>query len=444
MSGRRPSVGARGLLGRGDRSRAGALQRSQLMGPVSRWLVRGLLRRLSHDQLTLLEQIPGLPHTTTVFGGPPDDPTAPLEAALTVHDERAYAAVAVEGSIGLGRGFIEGWWSSDDPVAVVRVLVRNLSTIDSYRNRLQRVLGPLTDNVRRQPRCDMRRRNREDISAHYDLGNDFFALFLDETMTYSCGVFPTPSSSLADASIHKYDLLIDKLGLIGDHHLLEIGSGWGGMTIRSVERTGCRVTTTTISAEQFGETRRRVATADIDRSVTVLDDDWRDLTGRFDRVVSIEMIEAVDWRDYDDYFATIERCLVPDGLVAVQAICVPDERWERTKNTRDFIKHFVFPNGCLGSVGAISRSVARATSMRVVDVHDLGPHYSETLLRWRQRFLTRIDDAGAMGLDRRFCRLWEFYLAYCEAGFRERHCTVTQIVIAGAGSPLHPKGGLAS
>jgi cyclopropane-fatty-acyl-phospholipid synthase len=392
----------------------------------------------------LHERIPGAPPTTTLYGGRPDDPAAPLAGVIVVHDRRAYAAAALEGSIGFGRGFIEGWWSSDDPMTVVRVLIRNMSPIDAFRNRLQRVWGPVTDRIRRRRWGDTRQRNRDDIAAHYDLGNDFFQLFLDETMTYSCAVFPSASTSLADASRHKYDLLIDKLGLTAEHHLLEIGTGWGGLAIRAVERTGCRVTTATISAEQLREARSRIAAASVDDRVTLLDEDWRDVSGVHDRVISIEMIEAVDWRDYDDYFATIERCLAPGGLVAMQAICAPDERWGRAKNKRDFIKHFVFPNGCLASVGAIRDSVARATSMQVVDIEDFGSHYAETLMRWRQRFVSRIDDAKALGLDARFCRLWEFYLSSCEAAFRERYCTVAQIMIAGGGSPLHPRTGLAS
>jgi cyclopropane-fatty-acyl-phospholipid synthase len=240
------------------------------------------------------------------------------------------------------------------------VLIRNMSPIDAVHNRLQRLSGPLTDRIRRRRWGDTRQRNRDDIAAHYDLGNDFFALFLDETMTYSCAVFPSASTSLADASRHKYDLLIDKLGLTDEHHLLEIGTGWGGLAVRAIERTGCRVTTTTISAEQLREARSRIAAAALDGRVTLLDEDWRDVSGVHDRVISIEMIEAVDWRDYDDYFATIERCLAPEGLVAIQAICAPDARWGRAKNRRDFIKHFVFPNGCLAS----SRTSGRTTPRR--------------------------------------------------------------------------------
>ncbi|MFT5433510.1 MAG: cyclopropane-fatty-acyl-phospholipid synthase, partial [Myxococcota bacterium] len=331
---------------------------------------------------------------------------------------------------GLGRGFIEGWWTSDEPDAVVRVLIRNLSKLDGARNRLHRRTSWATDRIRQMLPHAGRARNREDISAHYDIGNPFFELFLDETMTYSSGIFPSADATLAEASLHKYDVLLDKLGVTAEHRLLEIGTGWGGMAIRAASTTGCHVTTTTISAEQLSEAERRIDDAGVTDQVTLLSADWRDLSGQFDRVVSIEMIEAVDWRDYDAYFSTIERCLVPGGSAAIQAICIPDERWERAKNTKDFIRRLVFPNGFLPSVAAIERSLARATKMGIVNVQDLTPHYAETLRHWRNRFDSRIDDVAALGLDERFQRLWRFYLAYCEAAFRERHITVVHIVIS--------------
>jgi cyclopropane-fatty-acyl-phospholipid synthase len=389
-------------------------------------IARSLLARASSDRLIVTAEYPGATDRRLVFG-----PGGDIEARVTVHDERALAAIVREGAIGFGRGYIEGWWTSDEPVDVVRFAIRNMSMIDRVRNRLHRATGWLTDPIRSLLPHDTRQRNRDDIGAHYDIGNDFFSLFLDETMTYSSAVFPTPETSLADASRHKYDLLLDKLGVTSDHHLLEIGTGWGGMALRAAGERGAAVTTTTISNEQLAEARRRVEGAGLAERVTLLDDDWRDLSGTFDRVVSIEMIEAVDWRDYDAYFSTIERCLRPDGLAAIQAICLPDQRWDRAKNTEDFIKRFVFPNGFLPSVGAITDSVRRATSLHVVDVEDLTPHYAETLQRWRETFDERLDDVAELGLDDRFQRLWRFYLAYCEAGFRERHCTVVHVVFAG-------------
>lgn len=393
-------------------------------GAAARWL----LRRASHERLIVIDARPGRPTSTTLYGTAVGD--VDIEATVVVHDERAYAALVREGSIGLGRGYIEGWWTTDDPVAVVRFAIRNMDTIDRVRNRVRILTGWLTDRVRIARPRHTRERNREDIGAHYDIGNAFFELFLDETMTYSSAVFPHPGATLAEGSRHKYDLLLDKLGLTAEHRLLEIGTGWGGLAIRAASARGAHVTTTTISSEQLAEARRRVQVAGLSERVELIDHDWRDLDGDFDRVVSIEMIEGVDWRDYDEYFSMIERHLIPGGRAAIQAICLPDDRWERAKNTEDFIRRFVFPNGFLPSVAAIRRSVETSTSMRVVSVDDITPHYAETLRRWRATFDDRLEDVAALGLDDRFQRLWRFYFAYCEAGFHERHVLVHQIVIA--------------
>ena len=407
------------------------LARAAASRPVSmteRWSSRAsahvlhrLLSRIGTDRIEIAERIPGRPALDRSYG-----PGGDLTASVRVVDQRAYSAVLTEGSAGLGRGYIEGWWTSDDPITVVRVIIRNLGTLDRIRNRWEALTGWATDRIRTARSRATRQRNRDDIATHYDIGNTFFELFLDETMTYSSAVFPTPDTPLADASRHKYDLLLDKLGVRPGHRLLEIGSGWGGMAIRAAQR-GCEVTTTTISQEQLHEARKRVANAGLTERVTVIDSDWRDLDGRFDRVVSIEMIEAVDWRDYEDYFATIERCLAPGGRAAIQAIVLPNARWERAKNTEDFIRRFVFPNGFLPSLAAIEAAVSSSTSLRIGHVEDFGAHYAETLRVWRERFDERLDDVAALGLDERFQRLWRFYLAYCEAGFRERHCSLVQM-----------------
>jgi cyclopropane-fatty-acyl-phospholipid synthase len=394
---------------------------------VAEWTTRSILRRARHERLTVDERTRRRTGTT-VYGTSAGD--VDIHAAITVTDERAFAALAREGSIGLGRGFIEGWWTSDDPVAVVQFAIRNLEPLDRLRNRWHGATGWATDRVRFALPRDTRERNRDDIGAHYDIGNEFFRLFLDETMTYSSAVFASPDASLADGSRHKYDLLLDKLGVSAGDHLLEIGSGWGGMAIRAATERDARVTTTTISTQQLDEASRRVASAGVADRVTLLDVDWRDLEGTYDHVVSIEMIEAVDWRDYDDYFAMIERCLRPGGRAAIQAICLPDDRWGRAKNTEDFIRRFVFPNGFLPSVAAIRDSVGRATRLDVVDVDDITPHYAETLRRWRTRFDARLDEVAELGLDERFQRLWRFYLAYCEAGFSEGHIRAVQLTVA--------------
>jgi cyclopropane-fatty-acyl-phospholipid synthase len=396
-----------------------------LTGRSARKLVTGLLGRMGRDRLTIIDA-DGQRHRF----GPDTTEAGALEATITIHDDRAWSSLLMEGSIGLGRGYIEGWWYTDEPVVVVRIAARNVGGLDELRNRLNRLTGRVGDAARRALPRSSRRRNREEIGAHYDLGNDFFELFLDETMTYSSAVF-ADGVDLQAGSEAKYDRLLAKLGVAADHSVLEIGTGWGGFAIRAAQQTGARVTTTTISSEQFDEAQTRVKAAGLDDTIELLQQDWRDLEGRHDRVVSIEMIEAVDWRDYDRFFSTIERCLAPDGMVGLQAICVPDRRYGRTKNTEDFIRRFVFPGGFLPSIGSIVGSVANSTRLQLLDVEDFGAHYAETLRQWRNRFDGRLDDVKALGLDDRFCRLWRFYLAYCEAAFRERHCTVNQLVLVG-------------
>lgn len=416
---------------RSERLLAHADRRVATGGPLDRAAVaagRAVLGRTRRERLLVLDRLPGRPHTSTTYGAASGAPVE-IEATVVVRDERAYAALVREGSIGFGRGYLEGWWTTDDPVAVVRFAIRNLGPLDRVRNRLHRATGWAIDPIRHLLPRDSRERNREDIGAHYDIGNEFFELFLDETMTYSSAVFPTSDTPLADASRHKIDLLLDRLDLAAGHHVLEIGTGWGALAIRAAGERGARVTTTTISSEQLAEARRRVEAAGLGERVTLLDADWRDLTGTYDRLVSVEMIEAVDWRDYDAFFRQIDQRLAPDGRAALQAICLPDDRWGRAKDTEDFIRRFVFPNGFLPSVGAIERSVRRVSSMRITDVTDLTPHYAETLRRWRETFDARIDDVARLGLDERFQRLWRFYFAYCEGGFREHHVRVVQLTL---------------
>lgn len=399
------------------------------------------------------------------FGPGKHGPTSldSLEATILIADQRAWSAVLREGSIGLGRGFIEGWWHTDQPTDLVRILIRNLHTIDDLRNRINDKTGRIGDAARRTLPRTSRNRNREDIGTHYDLGNDFFRLFLDDSMTYSAAVFSDPGSPTSDTessdtessdtgsdeigsdkidggplrrdllagSLAKYDRLLTKLGVKADHELLEIGTGWGGLAIRAAEQQGAAVTTTTVSSQQLEEARARLTLSSAGHRVQLLNQDWRDLTGQFDRIVSIEMIEAVDWRDYSRFFSTMARCLAPDGMIGLQAICVPDGRYERAKNTEDFIRRFVFPGGFLPSLGAIAKAVGQSTRLQILDVEDFSAHYAETLRLWRNRFDTKIDEVRRLGLDDRFCRLWRFYLAYCEAGFLERHCTVNQVILVG-------------
>jgi cyclopropane-fatty-acyl-phospholipid synthase len=392
----------------------------------ARRIVLSMLGRISVGHLTVIDT-DGSVHR----GGPAG---AAMAATVQIRDERCWRALLFEGAIGYGRGFIEGWWHTDDPTTVTRIVISNLSTIDDLRARWAQVWRvPRDAYARIRPRAG-RVRNREDIAAHYDIGNDFFATFLDETMTYSCAVFDERDDELADASVRKYQRLLDKLDVRQGHRVLEIGSGWGGFATYATRTTGCEVTTTTVSGAQHGAVLERARRHGVADRVVALEHDWRDLTAlgrRFDRVVSIEMIEAVDWRDYRRFFATIEGCMTTDGAAGLQAILIPDRRFQASKYSEDFIRRFVFPGGMLPSLGAIVDAACNAGRLQLFDLEDISRHYAETLHRWRDRFEARIDDVHALGLDDRFCRLWRMYLAYCEAAFTERHINVAQLVFVG-------------
>jgi cyclopropane-fatty-acyl-phospholipid synthase len=397
---------------------------------VARTVVTGLLDHL--DSGTVVVREPG--RRDRRFGpGTPDRYGRPaLEVTIEVHDPRAWSAVMTGASVGLGDAWTEGWWDCDDLTQLLRLLSRSAHRHDVGRRPLVRALGRAVDQVRaRRPQDPTR--DRRNIAAHYDLGNDFFALLLDETMTYSSAIFTDPDQTLAEASTEKLDRLCRMLGVAPDDRLVEIGSGWGSFATHAAERYGARVTTTTISAEQYDYTRKRVASDGLVDRVTVCNDDYRDLVGTFDHLVSIEMIEAIDWRELDTYFAACDRLLSARGQMALQAIVIPGPRYEARKNGRDFVKARVFPGGCLPSLESISASLRRVSDLEIVELHDYGLHYAETLRRWRANFERHRPELAQLGLDRSFLRLWEFYLCYCEAGFEEREISVVQCRLARPG-----------
>jgi cyclopropane-fatty-acyl-phospholipid synthase len=395
-------------------------------------LVLGRLARVRSGSLTVFEG--GRRH---VFG---DEGAGLPRASIRVNDERFWGAVARRGGVGAGEAYAEGWWSSDDPTAVVRLFVRNeqaLAGIDSGLARLSRPLLGLYHALRR----NTERGSRANISAHYDLSNEFFALFLDETMTYSCGVFEHPEATLREASVAKIDRLCTKLELGPTDHLLEIGTGWGAFAMHAARRYGCRVTTTTISREQHALAAERIRAAGLEDRITLLLEDYRRLEGTYDKLVSVEMIEAVGHEYFDEFFARCAALLRSDGLMALQAITIADQHYERARRNVDFIRRHIFPGSGIPSVTALSSSMARSSDLKLVHMEDIGPHYARTLAEWRRNLLQRWDDARALELDDRFLRLWEFYLAYCEGGFAERRLGDVQMVLAKPGArhaPLLP------
>ncbi len=342
-----------------------------------------------------------------------------------------------EGSVGLGESYAERWWDTDDLAAFLRLAHRNLARTHPVRDRGHRFARSFVDPIARLRRVD-RRRDRDNIHAHYDVGNDLFRRVLDETMMYSCAIFEEPGEPLAVASLRKVDRLATMLQLAPDDHVLEIGTGWGGFAVHAARRYGCRVTTTTISDRQYEYARSRVHRAGLDHLVTVRNDDYRDLRGTFDKVVAIEMIEAVDWREYDAFFAKVRSLLSENGLLVMQAIVVPEASFDRTKHHTDFIKAAIFPGGGLPSVAALTEAANVGGGFALVGFDDIGLHYAETLRRWRANLVERRAELVGLGFDDRFTRLWEFYFAYCEAGFDERYISVGQLAYAAPGWRSRP------
>jgi len=351
------------------------------------------------------------------------------EVTMVVHDTSVYWSTLRQGSVGLGRDYADGLWDCDDLTTLTRILNRGLRPVTSVQDRVGQAVGASTDWFRRF-RPPSKHVDRHNIRSHYDVSNDFFALMLDDTMMYSSAMFTEPGMGLADAQRVKLDRLCSKLGLGPDDHLVEIGTGWGGFACHAAANYGCRVTTTTISDAQFEYASKRVVGEGLADRVTVLNQDYRDLTGTYDKLVSIEMIEAVDWRQHDTFFRTCAGLLQDEGLMALQAITIDDRSFERAKNGTDFVREFIFPGGCIPSLEAIGRSLRRATPFTVVDVEDIGRHYAETLHRWHLNVAEHRDEIDALGLDERFRRLWDFYLCYCEGAFLERHISDVQMVLA--------------
>jgi cyclopropane-fatty-acyl-phospholipid synthase len=357
--------------------------------------------------------------------GPAD---AELAAALEVHSPSFYRAM-LGGSVGLGGAYRDGVWDCDDLVALVRVAARNMAPLDRWRRRLHPVWAPLQRTFWRVP-LNSRRGSRHHISAHYDLGNDLFALYLDESMMYSSAVFPHPGATLAEAQEHRLERICQALELGPGDHLLEIGTGWGAMAAHAASRYGCRVTTTTISEEQREGALRRIQDAGVEDRVTVLLDDYRDLRGRYSKLVSLEMIEAVGWQYFDVFFRRCSELLEPDGLLFLQAIVIDDRLYEVEKAARSFSNTLIFPGGCLPSVELIERCIAQETDMSMVWLEEIGAHYARTLELWRERFIANTDLAAELGYDEPFRRLWTLWLAMSEAGFRERRLRDVQVLFA--------------
>jgi cyclopropane-fatty-acyl-phospholipid synthase len=391
-------------------------------------VVDGFARRLMLATLTHLADghlLLAAPSGSWSFG----DSASTRRASVRLNDERAFRRVLFGGDIGFGEAYMDGDWSTDDLVALLRLAIRNLALFED-RNRLLSAVSRWRDLLSHRRKPNSRRGSRANIRAHYDLGNEFYRLFLDESMAYSCAVFRSAGDGLEAAQQEKFDRICRKLRLGPSDRVLEIGTGWGGFAAWAATRHGCRVTTTTISAEQHAYAADLFARLGLgpDR-IDLRLEDYRDVKGRFDRIVSIEMFEAVGLEHYDAFFGQCDRLLEPHGTMLLQAITVTDQRFRRYRATPDWIQKYIFPGGELASVGAILESLRRATSLALYDLEEIGAHYARTLREWRRRFMGSLDRVRALGFDDRFIRMWEYYLASCEAAFLERQIGDAQMLL---------------
>ncbi len=388
---------------------------------LARALLLSQLKKIRHGRLRLVDG-----SEEHVFGRVSNE--TPFEATIRVRAPAFYTDAVFGGTVGAGEAYINDYWRCDNLTALVRLMVVNrplMNDIDSGWSRLSAPLFKLAHHLNRNHKSGSRR----NIAAHYDLGNRFFELFLDETMAYSCGIFQDERSSLRDASVAKFDAACTKLALKPGQHLLEIGTGWGGLAIHAASHYGVHVTTTTISQEQHDYARARIERAGLCGRITLLKEDYRDVRGQFDALVSIEMIEAVGHQYLDTYFRQCSALLKPEGAMLLQAITIADQFYDQARRTVDFIKRFVFPGSFIPSVQAIVDSVARVTDMKLTHLEDIGPHYARTLRLWRERFFARLADVRAQGYPESFIRLWEYYLCYCEGGFEERQLGDVQMLL---------------
>ena len=366
------------------------------------------------------------PQETYRFGLPDD----PLHAVLAVHDERFFRRAVLGGDIGMGEAFMDGDWSTPDLVSLVRFGVRNLDRMEAG-NQVLGIFSKTANFLSHRRNRNTREGSKKNIAYHYDLGNDFYRLFLDPTLAYSCAYYENSEDSLETAQRRKFDVICRKLQLGPQDHVLEIGTGWGGFAAYATEIYGCRVTTTTISRQQHDYAQELfLQVGPSGKKIDLLFEDYRNLRGQYDKIVSIEMFEAVGFEHYDDYFKACDRLLKSDGSMLLQTITIQEARFDRYRKQSDWIKKHIFPGAELASVAEILRSLARTTPLQAFHLEDIGMHYALTLREWRRRYLQNSAEVRRLGFDERFLRMWEYYLSYCEGAFRERYISDVQLVLS--------------
>ena len=402
---------------------------------IARGLVHRHLEKMQRGTLTLIEGESQLVFGSTRQTDAIHEETVSrknfdqINATIRVESPAAFSAIAFNGVVGAAEAFMDGHWTTPDLLSVIRFFVSNivaLKNMDKERSLANRIALKLLNVVTKNSVSG----SRKNISAHYDLGNDFFELFLDPSMMYSSAVFNGQDIPLEEASILKLKLICEQLQLQESDHLVEIGTGWGGMAVYAATHYGCRVTTTTLSQQQHDFTVELVKSRGLEQRITVVMKDYREMEGRFDKLVSIEMIEAVGHQFFSDYFAKCSQLLKPDGLMVLQAITIADQRYEEARRSVDFIQRYIFPGGCLPSISIIAQHISEDTNMGIISVTDISQDYAKTLGHWRESFETNIQQVRELGFDDRFIRMWLYYLCYCQGGFQERVINTVQMVMA--------------
>jgi len=350
-----------------------------------------------------------------------------LSVEIKVEDPRFYSDIAFGGTVAAGEAYMQGYWSCNNLTGLVRIMLRNRQVMDQVEGGFSLFKAPILRFIHWLNR-NSQAGSRRNIEAHYDLGNEMFELFLDPTMMYSCAYYPDSQTDLNEASTAKLQRICEKLQLSESDHVVEIGTGWGGFAIYAASHYGCKVTTTTISKQQYKIARQRVIAAGLEDKVTLLLEDYRDLSGSYDKLVSIEMIEAVGHQYLETYFAKCSALLKPDGIMLIQAITIQDQFYDQAIKSVDFIQRYIFPGGFIPSVTAISNAVKKSTDTRLFQMEDIGPHYASTLRDWRKNFFNNIEQIKGLGYSDQFIAMWEFYLCYCEGGFLERTLGTSHMV----------------
>jgi cyclopropane-fatty-acyl-phospholipid synthase len=393
-------------------------EQPRLIDQLAKRGVLSLLNRLHTGQLQLVDG-----QQMYDFG----QEGSALKAVITIRNPNFYSAIAFSGSVGAGEAYFNGDWDCDNLTSLVRILVINRSVLDSMDSGIGKLMAPFNKLLHWFNR-NSRSGSQRNIAAHYDIGNSLFELMLDSNMMYSSAVYTDQHNTLELAATHKLDVICQKLVLNENDRVIEIGTGWGGFAIHAARHYGCHVTTTTISQQQYNYARQRIKQLGLEHKITLLQHDYRDLSGQYDKLVSIEMIEAVGQENLDSYFTKCCKLLKADGIMCIQAITIADQRYSQALREVDFIQKYIFPGGSLPSITAMAQSLTRSTDMVIYQVDDIGSDYAHTLRDWRERFFQHESQVRELGYNDAFIRLWEFYLCYCEGAFMERAISTVHLL----------------